>query len=447
MVKWFAVFFIPLLMVSMRAEGAESAPAESQPTEAVSWWKDHFQYSVELRQETAYRVASPRNFSKIREFVKAETKFTFNDHLKLKIGGRAWYDAVYDLTDQYPPDVRDNLRKEVSLRDAYLDILAPKLNIRLGHQQIVWGEALGQFFADVVTPKDLREFFLPSFEDVRLPIWAMDLQYHFLPDWTLEAVLTPDRSVDKLAPPGADFAFFIPPPPPGINQVLQKDDRPSTDFKHWNGGLRFSYLVKGWDLAWFWYTSPDHAPVLFKTLQADPSGAVNLFLNPEHHRVHSLGATFSKAIGDSTVLRGEFVYTIGRFFNAQDITLNDGVVRRDQFRYVLGLDYSLGKFYMNAEFQQQAIYGSTANLADDVVDTWIFLRFQREFLDAKLTPELIFIVDLEHGDTQVSPRVHYKVTPSVLLTWGADIFSGPQDTLYGEFDHSDRVFMNTSWTF
>lgn len=442
---WRLLALCCLLLVS-NARAEEAAP-ESQAADRPSFWRDNFQYSVELRQETAFRIASPRNFSKIRQFVKAETKFTFNDHLKLKLGGRAWYDAVYDLTDQYPPDVEDNLRKELTIRDAYLDITAPKVNIRIGNQQIVWGEALGQFFADVVTPKDLREFFLPSFEDVRIPIWALDVQYNFLPGWTLEAVLTPDMSVDKLAPPGADFAFFIPPPPPGVNQILLPDDKPPTNFKRWNGGLRFSYLVKGWDLAWLYYTSPDHVPALFKTLSVDSAGTPTLTLLPKHKRVHNLGATFSKSIGDSAVLRGEFVYTIGRFFNAQNITLNEGVVRRDQFRYVVGLDYSLGEFDMNAEFQQQAIYGSTANVADDIVDTWIFLRFEYEFLDAKLVPELIFIVGIPEGDTQISPRLRYQVTPGVALTWGADIFSGPQDTLYGEFDHSDRIFMNTSWKF
>ena len=444
---WWLGMSLFFMLAAFPAAAEEPTP-ESQPERAHSFWRDNFQYSVELRQETAFRIASPRNFSKIRQFVKAETKFTFNDHLKMKLGGRAWYDAVYDVTDQYPPDVGDSLRKEITIRDAYLDISAPKVNIRLGNQQIVWGEALGQFFADVVTPKDLREFLLPTFEFVRIPIWALDLQYNFLPGWTLEAVLSPDMSVDKLAPQGADFAFFIPPPPPGVNQVLLPDDKPQTDFKHWNGGLRFSYLVKGWDLAWFYYTSPDHVPALFKTLTVDPTtGVTTLVLDPKHKRVHHLAATFSKAIGDAAVLRGEFVYTIGRFFNAQNITLDNGVVRRDMIRYVVGLDYSVGKFDMNSEFQQQAILGSTANVADDILDTWFFLRFEYGLLEEKLVPEVIFIVGLPEGDTQISPRLHFQVIPSVMLTWGADIFTGPQDTLYGEFGHSSRIFMNTAWSF
>lgn len=141
------------------AEG-DAAITESVPETAPrpSFWKDKFRYSGELRQETAFRFVNEPNFSKIKQFAKIDLKFNFNDHYRLKLGGRAYYDAVYDLTEQYPPNVRTSMRDEIQLRDAYLDILYPKLNIRLGHQQIVWGEALGQFFADVVVPKDLREF-------------------------------------------------------------------------------------------------------------------------------------------------------------------------------------------------------------------------------------------------------------------------------------------------
>src|SRR4030095_10193199 len=144
------------------AQAADSPPtsAESLPSQTSSLWKENFSYSGELRQETAFRVRGDSNFSKIRQFAKADVKFKFYDWMSMKLGGRAWYDAVYDLTDQYPSEVNDNMRKELSLRDAYLDFSFKKGGVRIGHQQIVWGESIGQFFADVVTPTDLREFLI-----------------------------------------------------------------------------------------------------------------------------------------------------------------------------------------------------------------------------------------------------------------------------------------------
>jgi len=430
-------------------ESQDSPTTESQPTpENKSWWKKNFSYTGELRQETAYRFRDPANFSKIREWAQLELKFKFNEHLKLKVGGRAWYDAVYDLTDQYPPDVVSNQRAQVTPRDVYLDIGAKNLNIRLGNQQIVWGEALGNFFADVINPKDFREFTLPSFEDIRIQIAALDVQWNFAEGAMLEGVLTPDMRVDTLALPGADFAFFIPPPPPGVQQNLLHDDKPDTNFKDWNGGARVSFLKNGWDLAWLFYTGPALEPTLFKTLGADPvTGVTTLTLIPEHHRVEHYGMTFSKGI-KSDILRGEFVFTTNKFFNAQNVALNNGVVQRNQLRYVIGFDSSLGgKVDMNAEFQQAVIFGNTANVADPILQSWIFLRFETGFFKEKLVPSIYFDVGLNNGDFEISPRISYKPADSVTLQWGLDFFNGPPNTLYGEFTAKSRVYMNTIWKF
>jgi uncharacterized protein DUF1302 len=434
------------LAVATPAPHGDSSDQASSKT--GSFWKDKFQYEGTLRQETAFRLGEPKNFSKIKEYADFNLKFLFNDHVHLKLGGRAWFDAVYVLTDQFPPDVNSNMEKEVILRDAYLDFFLPKVNIRLGHQQIVWGEALGQFFADVVNPLDIREFFLPSFDYIRSQIWAMDLRYFFLPNATLELVATPDQNMDKLALPGSDFAFFIPPATPGFQQILLPDDPPASNFKNWNGGGRISYLTHGWDFSWLFYTSPRHFPVFFKSLVVSNTTTPEIQLQPRHPRTNDYGFTVTKGV-KSSVLRGEFVYSTGGFFNASDITVNQGVVQRNLLRYMLGFDTTLGgKVDMNAEFQQQLIFGNTADLADPNLQTWLLLRFEYGFLNEKLIPELLFIVELNSGvNSYIGPRLSYHPKPSITLTWGADVFLGPPDTFYGEFQQKSRAIMYTQWKF
>lgn len=424
-----------------------TSAALANPAAEVPSWADKLSISGEIRLDTAYRIASPRNFSKIKQFGRLTLKYNIDDVLTLKVGGRYFLDHVYDFTDQFPEEVNDNMRKEFALRDVYLNISLEKFNLRLGQQQIVWGEALGQFFADVVMPKDLREFFLPEFSEVRSPIWAIDIQYFFSPESSLEFVLTPDRRVHKLALQGADFAFRIP-VPAGITTTLLNDNRPKTNFRDWNGGLRLVSFIKGWDFSWFYYTSADHVPALFKTVGVDPNtGAPTLTLEPRHKRVHHIGTTFSKGL-EPVILRGEFVYTIRRLFNAEDVTVDDGLARGNHFRYVIGLDYPIaGKVDMSAEFQQEYIVRPNARVSDDRVRSWFFLHFETGFLHETVRPELTFVIGLDGGDTLVSPRLHYQVTDGLRFTWGADIFSGPNDGLYGEFDSSDRIFMNTQFVY
>jgi hypothetical protein len=414
----------------------------------VAWAGDFFQYDGTLSQTTAYRVADPQNFSMIKEMFTLNLHFKFNEVVQMKLGGRAFYDAVYDLTDQYPEAVDDNMRKEATVRDAYLDILTKKVNIRMGNQQIVWGESLSQFFADVVNPRDLRYFLIPTHEYIRIPIWAFDIRYFFAPNATWEVVISPDQSVDKVAPQGADFAFHIPSPPPGFTQTLLPDDKPDTDFTAWNVGTRITLLTNGWDLSWLFYTSPDFFPALFKSVVVDPvTGVPNIQLTPTHKRIYNYGFTFSKDIR-SSVLRGEFVITQGRYFNTQDVSTGNGVEKRENLRYMLGFDTSLGgKVDFNAEFQQSVVLGDTNNLVNPAVDEWVVLHFETGFFNEKLVPELSFVVGLRLGDTYIAPRINYFIIPSVRLTWGADIFTGSEDGLYGEFSNSTRVMMETEWSF
>ncbi len=441
-------FFSLLLLLSFLAVPARADDSNFPSPPKVSFWDERFIINGELRQETAFRVAEPFNFSKFKNQVRLDLKFLFSDHFKLRIGGRAWVDGVYDLTDQYPEFVKDDMRTQAMLRDAYLDILYPDINIRIGLQQIVWGEALGQFFGDVVTPKDLREFFLPSFEYLRIPIWAVDLQFRFLPNANLELVLSPDMTVNRFALPGADFAFRIP-APAGVETVVLDDNRPETDFKRWNFGTRISALFSGWDVAGFYYTSPDHIPGLAKSFSADPfTGNPLLTIEPVHERVHHFGTTVSKGLGDALILRGEFVYTKDRLMNSTIPTLDRGLVKKDLFRYVLGADYSLwGNALLNGEFQQEVVTSSHADLDDQALRSWVFLRFQKPLLNDKLIPQLVVIVGLDGFDTMIGPRLSYDLTNSIQFLWGADFFTGPAEQLYGQFDGQDRVFMNTQWRF
>ena len=79
---------------------------------------------------------------------------------------------------------------ELGLREAYMDMYFNNFDLRVGKQQIIWGKAEGVFITDVVAPKDLREFLLPDFDEIRLGITALKLNY-YSGNSTLEAVWVP----------------------------------------------------------------------------------------------------------------------------------------------------------------------------------------------------------------------------------------------------------------
>ena len=76
----------------------------------------------------------------------------------------------------------DGVKRQLAPHCIYLDMPVGDVELRLGRQHIVWGEMVGLFFADVVSARDMREFFTQEFDQQRIPQWAARAEY-FKNDW------------------------------------------------------------------------------------------------------------------------------------------------------------------------------------------------------------------------------------------------------------------------
>ncbi|MDZ7764430.1 MAG: hypothetical protein U5K00_08390 [Melioribacteraceae bacterium] len=61
----------------------------------------------------------------------------------------------------------------------------------------------------------------------------------------------------------------------------------------------------------------------------------SVVLKPEHHRLTTLGGSFSTTLGP-IVLRGEGAYYTGKNFQSMNPVLSEGVVEKDYLHYLLG---------------------------------------------------------------------------------------------------------------
>ncbi|HAM40312.1 MAG TPA: hypothetical protein DCP69_02975 [Candidatus Omnitrophica bacterium] len=273
-------------------------------TAATGWAESlekPFKVGGHLRQETAYRVDESREWTKLRQQVLLTESGRLTESLRFRLSQRAWYDAVHDLTDNFEDPVKTNQRWLVELRDAYLDYSQGSFDVRLGKQQIVWGDAVGLFFADVVNAKDLREYILPEFDLIRIPQWALDLEWSGEP-FHGELVWIPVRAFHRLGASGSEFEFPLP-VPSGSPRVFTDPSKPPESFSNSEAGARASVLLGGWDISSFYLYSWDKFPVLFRTID---SGTYRF--QPKYRRAHRLGGSFSKAMGD-VVLKGELLVT------------------------------------------------------------------------------------------------------------------------------------------
>ena len=182
-----------------------------------------------------------------------------------KVSGRVDGDIVYATSDFYLPAVKRDQRLDFFWGENYVDFSAGDWDFRLGAQQIVWGEVIGLFFADVVSARDMREFLLPGFDIIRIPQWAARAEYAF-GDSHVELLWIPVPTFDKIGKPGSDFypARLPSPTPEEIASLFRDPVKPSRSLDNSSLGIRASTLVNGWDLAAFYYHSYSTEPTFYR---------------------------------------------------------------------------------------------------------------------------------------------------------------------------------------
>lgn len=435
MTRRLAVAFA-LLLIAAPAGGADEA--------------DAVRVRGRVKEEFAYRLHDPGDVSKLRTIGWLDGKLTFTDWASLRLEGRAWWDGVFAVTDRYPENVRRDQEIDVDLRQALVSLSLGRLDLRLGRQQIVWGEAISTFVTDVVNPRDFREFILPEFSEIRIPIWAVDGTYHLGEGVALEGVWTPDTRFNKIGKQGSEFQFRGPAYRFHTPVVRVPDNPDEFSLARSAGGARLSYLVSGWDFALLSYDGEDKTAVLYQRREPAARGPDTIVLEPRHPRLHIVGATVAKSI-EPVVIRAEAAYSIGKRYETTDPLDPNGIVRRDTLDYLVGVDWTVFGVDTALQFMQKVLTGDATNLTRGGVEAQVTssfaLRLTTGFFDNTLTPTVLAVVNANRGDHRLSARLDYQLTGAATLGGGVDIFGGPRDTLYGQFTDTDRAYVEMSWKF
>lgn len=425
-----------------------------QTVEEKTPWsaKDYLGIHGFVKNETAYRINHPKEFAKIKNILFAGKEGKIAENIGYKATARFYYDAVFDFTDNFSKGVEKNQEREAEFRDAFLDFSIGNFDLRVGKQQIVWGETVGGlFFADVINPKDLREFILPEPDQTRIPVWAANLEY-FYKGSHFEFVWLPFPKFNELGAPDSEFELKGPPMPEGMPVYSENLEKPAKKLKNQEAGFRMSRFMEEWglDISAFGFYGYDYFPTVFRALNTDPATSmpiITITLKPRYERLPIFGATFSKDFND-IIIKGEFVFNKNKYFSIDDPTDSDGAVKKDFLDYIIGVDYTFfGKIDFNFQFMQRYIIGYDGRMTDDKTNTSASVWLKTGFLDNKLEPEVLFVFGLDKNDYLLRPKINYKVNERWQIAAGADIFGGEPNGNFGRFDNKDRTYVELKYIF
>ena len=403
-------------------------------------------------------------FPLVRNTLQLEGFLQLNPNFRLVGIYRGAYEASFALDGRLNQFPKKELDFENDLREIYADIITNNWSLRMGRQQVVWGESDGLRLADIINPLDLRwHYFLESFEDIRRPIWLM-LGTYALPafhDLSLELVYIPWEFLPaQIAPFGANWAFLT---PPNSGPVEITDNIPENSVENSEVGTRLKGTFSGWEVSVLGFYTRSDAPIaVFRGFNLN-TFAVQLSL--EYRLTNVLGFTLNKFLGwAKTVFRGEFTYTANQpyntyFFNdpgdPDDDILAD--VKKPTINYVIGLDRPTllpinphRSVFLSAQFFQTIILDYDDNLIvtgypstqqKEIVNLISFYSNTGYFHD-KLQPEFLGIYDFR-GQGWLQPKLSYsyndywRITLGANLLFGNNAFEGP----FGFFQENDEMFL------
>jgi len=384
---------------------------------------------------------------------------TFNLNIEDSRGNVAF--KVNPYIYQYP-----NEELIIGLREAYLDIFFDNLDLRLGKQQVIWGKADGVFITDIISPKDLSEFLLRDFEEIRMGITALKANYYF-GNSGVELVwapaFTPTQLPESSSPWGRTPEFES--PIPGVKPTVIYDYSQkaipaalenSETFIKFSGVSSFiDYELMGG------YIFDDDPSMHVKVdMSVDNNGVPQpkLTLTPQHHRLSLMGGSTSMDIM-GYVVRSELAYYAGKNFQANEtfqvgtmnMTLPSGLEEKDYLHYLVGVDFSIGSTRLSTQFIQEYILDYDEAIVQDEVSNMSTFLINRMFLNDLLTLQLFSYYDIKNEDALIRPTVAYDLADGFEVLAGANIFmpgiNNDYLAYFGYYDDNDMLYLKLKYSF
>lgn len=348
---------------------------------------------------------------------------------------------------QYP-----NQETLLGLREAYMDVYFNSMDLRIGKQQIIWGKADGMFITDIVSPKDLGEFLLRDFDEIRTGITSLKANY-YLGDNTMEMVWVPTFT-PTIMPEETSIWSRIPEFPLPITINESQKEIPGR-LENSEGFIKFSGMSSLLDYEIMAGIMWDDDPTLHITpiVTIDNPTPTGLMLSPIHHPLTLAGGSFSSELG-GVILRGEGAYYMGKQFSAYNpdqMNLPTRLFEKDYAHYLVGTDFSIGTTRFSTQFIQRAILDYDETIIQEEFDNTMTFLANRTFLQETLTLQLFGYVGLNNEDALIRPSLTYDVADGLEVLVGANVFIRDEDSentgLFGHYDDNDMVYLKVKYSF
>lgn len=402
-------------------EMSESGESGGELSDDGPWSLDGY-----IDIEATYNLDAPQvpgvsvdrfGLSHLRTHLKPELTYRFNQKQILFGSLDSYYDAIFDIHDSgdYTKEYRKDGHYQLELGQLYYQHGFGKIDLTLGRQIRVWGEAENTRVVDVINPIDGREIGLVDLENLRLPVTAGYLNL-YAGSWSLEMGSVIEAREDKIPVYGSDYS----PLPVPI---------PDTDTPDIGTDPQFTLALRGrmskFDIGFYMADLNRHRTVM--------DGDTGKMVLPDYQMG---GVSFASVLG-SWVLKSEAAYLSG----LQQSSYSGERDRRD---WMLGMEYygTHNDTYV-AEYVQRwySKDDSQSSASPDKLEE-LALRYSQHYLREKLYFTAFAIMDSVDTLSMVSRlSLLYKPLDNISFEFGALIYeSDDQSSYFKTLESNDRLY-------
>lgn len=420
-------------------DAGQSTPsgAAQQP----SRWK----WAFSISNRSGYRLEQPRVLQMSRTVLDVKGTVKISDSWRATTEVRAHYDPVRRLG--YPNGVW------VDPRQVTLEGKVGSVDLRLGLQQIVWGESDGLRVLDVINPLDYREFILEDFLDSRRPLWAARIDAP-LAKGSLQLILAPYFAPGRLPGPQDEFGLGVSFGAGLIGAATQvpaevealPSVRPAYRLSSSQFGARYRRSIGEWDVtANYFYGWEDIPTNYLQSFALASNGVVKVTLAPKYDRKEIIGLTGTTNYGP-VVFRLEAGWSRQKAVPMQDLSKRGGYFEAGQFSSVVGIDYSpYSWLWMSGQYFLQLTSAPQSSMLFPRYNHLASIFLRTNFFREKLRPELFVLTGVNRRQYMVRPRVVRAFGDHFSLAAGMDFLGGSEITAFGYFGSRDRAVIELKW--
>ncbi len=369
------------------------------------------------------------------EFLVSEGRF------RLEVN--AWWESIEAEVLIRGDLVADSVTNsfDVDLREAYFDYTTGDFDFRIGRQIATWGVGDLLFINDVF-PKDWVSFFVGRpMEYLKLGVDGVRTRYSSRAV-NAELIVLTNFTPDDI-PTAPLFCVYDP-----VAEVALRDEqRPASTYQNAELALRLYRRVGNFDASAYFYRG------FWRT----PSFSLDSLPSPTSLTVFYPRLSVYGVSAQGRALTGVLSLETGYYDSRDDHDGNDPTIPNSQWRFLFGYqkqlwrDANVGVQYYGEVMEDYSNYlmtlppsvPSQAEYRDIVT-----LRFEQLLRHQQWRLSFFVFRGLTDDDYLIRPLVTHRVSDNLLVTLGANLFGGEEDTTFlGQLDRNYNLYLSVRFDF